>query len=83
MVAHDQLRKKYKTRSGTMENQESIRRRIAELRIEHRNLGDVIDRVSQPEPFDQLKLQRLKKRKLELKDKIQRLRSKLIPDDIA
>jgi len=66
-----------------MENQESIRRRIAELRIEHRNLSNVIDRVSKPEPFDQLKIQRLKKRKLELKDKIQRLRSKLIPDDIA
>ena len=66
-----------------MENQESIRRRIVELGIKHRDLNDVIDQVAKSDSIDQLKIQRLKKCKLELKDKIQRLKSNLIPDKIA
>ena len=66
-----------------MEDQDSIRRRILELGIKHRDLNDVIEQAAKRDPFDQLKIQRLKKRKLELKDKIQRLKSNLIPDNIA
>lgn len=54
--------------------------RIKELQIEHRDLHDVITRLSQDVYVDQLQLRRLKKRKLQLKDQIERLRSKLIPD---
>ncbi len=59
------------------------RNRLAALESEHRDLDDVIDRITGKGPFDQLQIQRLKKRKLLLKDIIEHLRSRLIPDDIA
>lgn len=62
---------------------EDVRRQLAELKTEHRDLDDVISRVSEGLPFDQLRLQRLKKRKLSLKDEISRLENLLIPDIIA
>ncbi len=62
---------------------EKIRRKLAELRSEHRDLDDVIARVADSGRFDQLQLKRLKKRKLALKDAISRLESKLLPDIIA
>jgi hypothetical protein len=65
------------------ENLEEIRRKLADLRTEHRDLDDVIARVGSALPFDQLRLQRLKKRKLALKDEISRLENQLIPDIIA
>jgi len=61
----------------------TIKRKLAELRTEHRDLDDVIARVQETQPFDQLQLQRLKKRKLALKDQIIRLESRLLPDIIA
>ena len=62
---------------------EVLRQRIDQLHLEHRDLDDVISRLSQNPIQDQLQLQRLKKRKLFLKDQIQRLRARLIPDIIA
>ncbi len=66
-----------------MDEQEAVRRRVAELESEHRDLDDVIARMAETAPFDQLRIQRLKKRKLLLKDEIAMLRSKLLPDIIA
>jgi hypothetical protein len=54
--------------------------KLKELRIEHRDLDDVIDRLGHDPSVDQLELRRLKKRKLLLKDEITRLESSLIPD---
>jgi hypothetical protein len=54
--------------------------RLRELRIEHRDLDDVIGRLSMDIYVDELRLRRLKKRKLMLKDQIMRLESELIPD---
>ena len=54
--------------------------RLRELRIEHRDLDDVICRLSLDLYVDELQLRRLKKRKLLLKDQIMRLESELIPD---
>jgi hypothetical protein len=54
--------------------------RLRELRIEHRDLDDVICRLSLELYVDELQLRRLKKRKLLLKDQITRLESELIPD---
>ncbi len=62
---------------------EAIKAKLEVLRIEHRDLDEVIDRLIERAPFDQLQLQRLKKRKLGLKDQITRLESQLIPDIIA
>lgn len=67
----------------TEQEQEEIRRRLNELKTEHRDLDDVIARISDTAPYDQLQVKRLKKRKLILKDAIERLQSKLVPDIIA
>jgi len=57
--------------------------KLEELRSEHQDLDDVIARISEDAPFDQLQLQRLKKRKLVLKDQISTLENQLLPDIIA
>ena len=62
---------------------EEVRRKLEDLRIEHRDLDDVIIRLAEDAPFDQLQLKRLKKRKLALKDQIALLESSLVPDIIA
>ncbi len=59
---------------------ERLRQRLQELILEHRDLDDVITRLSQDPFIDQLQLRRMKKRKLQLKDQITLLRSRLIPD---
>jgi hypothetical protein len=71
------------TISATMEDQETLRQKLANLRSEHRDLDDVISRLAEQAPIDQLQMQRLKKRKLSLKDAISRLESQLLPDIIA
>ena len=63
-------------------DRDSLLRKLHELRSEHRDLDTVIARMTQ-QPLDQLQLQRLKKRKLLLKDEIAWLESHLIPDNIA
>jgi hypothetical protein len=57
-----------------------INQRLIELRIEHRDLDEVITTMSQQLYVDQLLLRRMKKRKLLLKDMITKLESLLIPD---
>ena len=54
--------------------------RLRQLRIEHRDLDDVISRLSMDFKIDELQMKRLKRRKLMLKDQITRLESQLIPD---
>ena len=54
--------------------------RLRSLRIEHRDLDDVISRLSMDFNVDEVQMKRLKKRKLMLKDQIARLQSQLIPD---
>ena len=54
--------------------------RLRQLRIEHRDLDDVISRLSMDFKVDELQMKRLKRRKLLLKDQITRLESQLIPD---
>lgn len=66
-----------------MGDQDILRRRLADLESEHRDLDDVIARISENVIFDQLQVQRLKKRKLLLKDEIARIRALLVPDIIA
>ena len=66
-----------------MDDQETTEHRLSELETEHRDLDDVIAQITAGVMFDQIQVQRLKKRKLMLKDEILRLRSGLIPDSIA
>jgi len=62
------------------EEQTAIRDRLEELRVEHRDLDDVIDRLVHDPDLDQIRLSRMKKRKLLLKDMMAKLESRLIPD---
>jgi hypothetical protein len=66
-----------------MDDTEALKERLAALRLEHRDLDAVIARIAESAPFDQLQIQRLKKRKLLLKDQIARIESHLLPDIIA
>jgi hypothetical protein len=66
-----------------MDELEPDRQRLAVLRSEHRDLDDVIARLTETPIYDQLQLQRFKKRKLGLKDQIAYLEDILEPDIIA
>jgi hypothetical protein len=63
-------------------DRDAMLRRLHELRSEHRDLDTVIARLD-GSSVDQLQLQRLKKRKLKLKDEIAWLEARLVPDIIA
>ena len=66
-----------------MDEKKAIRQRLESLKLEHRDLDDAIARITENPPFDQIKMQRLKKRKLLLKDEISKLEDSLLPDIIA
>jgi hypothetical protein len=67
-----------------MDDQDAIRGKLNELRDEHRDLDQAIAALSAaPGGAEPLSLQRLKKRKLQLKDQIIKLESRLLPDIIA
>lgn len=57
-----------------------VKDQIATLRIEHRDLDEVINRLADSPVQDDLQLRRLKRRKLLLKDQIALLESRLVPD---
>jgi hypothetical protein len=64
-------------------NDEAIQVRIAELRLEHQDLDAAVAALAhQPQP-DQLRIARLKRRKLALRDQIAALEDRLTPDIIA
>lgn len=58
----------------------TLARQLHELRIEHRDLDQMIDRLVLERDVDELALKRMKKRRLRLKDLITRLESEMIPD---
>ena len=60
-----------------------LRQRLEQLLSEHRDLDDVIAQLTDSRPYDQLQIQRLKKRKLRLRDEIGKLEDMLTPDIIA
>ena len=68
---------------GQIELAHAWQQKLEELRTEHRDLDDVIARVAEEAPFDQIRIQRLKKRKLMLRDEITRIENILLPDIIA
>jgi hypothetical protein len=65
------------------ENLHSPQRRLIELRMEHADLDDLIDRNMLGNPNDELSLRRLKKRRLLLRDQIARLEVELDPPEPA
>ena len=61
------------------DNLHSLPRRLIELRIEHADLDDLIDRVTADAGGDDLSLRRLKKRRLLLRDQMARIEAELEP----
>lgn len=66
-----------------MPDHDALAQRIAELQLEHRDLDAVIDMLAQQPSPDELRLRRLKKRKLQIKDTIVLLQMRLTPDILA
>ncbi len=64
-------------------DKELLREKLEELTIEHRDLDEALDRLAEEPLHDMLKIQRMKKRKLVLKDMIMKIESMLIDDIIA
>ncbi|MBV8501086.1 MAG: YdcH family protein [Paucibacter sp.] len=61
----------------------SLSRRLIELRIEHADLDEMIDRLAEVQPVDELAVRRLKKRRLALRDEIARLEREIEPAEPA
>ena len=58
----------------------NIKQWLGTLKVEHRDLDQEIDDLTEDRASDQIQLRRMKKRKLAIKDEIAKLESKLIPD---
>jgi len=67
----------------TEAEEQALRTKLAELVEEHRDLDAAIATMIESGPADQLRLTRLKKRKLQLKDQIAQIEDALLPDIIA
>jgi len=70
-------------KSSRMDHIEVLRVELEVLRREHRDLDDAIHALEESGRADQLRLRRLKKKKLMIKDKISRIEDELTPDIIA
>jgi hypothetical protein len=66
-----------------MEDIDDLQDELAALEREHRELDEEINRLTATPPVDLLQIQRLKKKKLTLKDQIQKIKSNILPDIIA
>lgn len=64
-------------------DQKALQERLSLLMQEHQDLDSAINALIAAPPFDQLQVQRLKKKKLQLRDEISRIEDLLIPDIIA
>lgn len=62
---------------------EALQQKLANLRAEHRDLDDAINALAEQAHANQIQIQRMKKRKLALKDQILKIENLLLPDIIA
>jgi hypothetical protein len=66
-----------------MNDDETSAQQLAALKVEHRQLDEQITALIADGAADQMEIARLKKRKLRLKDEIERMRDRSVPDIIA
>jgi hypothetical protein len=66
-----------------MNNSKTIEDKLSELRTEHRDLDDIIGQLTDDSGYNQVQVQRLKKRKLSIKDQILAIENDILPDIIA
>jgi len=69
--------------AGNMMDSQANDQRLVSLRIEHRDLDDVIGKLADNHDADDVRMRRMKKRKLALKDEIAKLESNQLPNLIA
>lgn len=73
----------HNSRMKESEDIAALRLKLHEIQVEHRDLDDIIERLLLTPPHDDLMLRRLKKRKLQLKDRIALLERMIEPDESA
>ncbi|MDO9284260.1 MAG: DUF465 domain-containing protein [Aquabacterium sp.] len=83
MAPHYKLRPPMNTEPPSDINLRSPQRQLIELRMEHADLDNLIDRAAEQAPVDELTLRRLKKRRLLLRDLIARVESDIDPPEPA
>lgn len=83
MAPHYKLRTPMNTEPPSDINLRSPQRQLIELRMEHADLDNLIDRAAEQAPVDELTLRRLKKRRLLLRDLIARVESDIDPPEPA
>jgi hypothetical protein len=83
MALHDESASRRGRTNGARVNEQELRKRLATLRIEHRDLDAAIHALRESGSTDELQIARLKKRKLGLKDQIAIVEDQLLPDIIA
>ena len=81
--AQEKSPSKKKGAANESDRADILKAKLQALLSEHRDLDDVIAQLTGASPSDQLRMQRLKKRKLALKDEIARLHAHVLPDIIA
>ena len=81
--AQKKLRPKKRGAANEADRKAVLKAKLQALLSEHRDLDDVIARLTETSVSDQLQMQRLKKRKLAVKDDIARLHALVLPDIIA
>ena len=64
-------------------DEEDLKQKLIALKEEHRDLDDALTALDRVGTFDQVQLQRLKKKKLLIRDEISKIEGKLVPDIIA
>ena len=70
-------------KTQVMVDDEELQQKLISMKTEHRDLDDAIEALMRDGLYNQLQVQRLKKKKLQLKDEIRKLEDALLPDIIA
>lgn len=83
MGPRQQAPERWNTAAMMPEEEEELNKMMEQLKTEHRDLDIIIQQLTDATPIDFLRLQRLKKRKLFLKDSISKIESMMLPDIIA
>lgn len=69
--------------SDLQKEQDALRKKLEDLTLEHRDLDELLNIATSSPSVDMLKFQRIKKRKLAIKDEIRKIHSRILPDIIA
>ncbi len=69
--------------SDLQKEQDALRKKLEDLTLEHRDLDELLTIATSSPSIDMLQFQRIKKRKLAIKDEIRKIHARILPDIIA